>query len=231
MIQNMRDLGGLKTEDGRVVKPHMLVRSAQLLQAEETDLKHIATVIDLRTPAERKETPDLTYNCEYLPIPVFADITAGISHEEGSDDRWKMPDMAILYGRLMNECVSSFGNIVRAIMQHDFSKGAVLWHCSEGKDRCGMTTALVLEILGADRRTIMDDYLKTNLINIPKAVRIHDKLVATHGEEYARSVYQAYIADERYLKAAWDAMGNGYISERLGIDQQSIELFRNTVLE
>ena len=47
MIQNMRDLGGLKAEDGRVVKPHMLVRSAQLLQAEETDLKHIATVIDL----------------------------------------------------------------------------------------------------------------------------------------------------------------------------------------
>ena len=37
MIQNMRDLGGLKTEDGRVIKPHMLVRSAQLFQAEEAD--------------------------------------------------------------------------------------------------------------------------------------------------------------------------------------------------
>ena len=32
------------------------------------------------------------------------------------------------------------------IMNHDFSSGAILWHCTEGKDRCGLVTALVLEI-------------------------------------------------------------------------------------
>ena len=71
MIQNKRDLGGLKTKDGKVIRNGMLVRSAKLAEAEENDLKGIATIIDLRTEAEREEMPDLTCGREYLPVPVF----------------------------------------------------------------------------------------------------------------------------------------------------------------
>ena len=73
--------------------------------------------------------------------------------------------------------------------------------------------------------------MKTNQINLPKAISIRDRLIATHGKEYADSVYQAYIADERYLKAAWDAMGENYISEKLGIEEKTIQKFRTVVLE
>ena len=58
MIRNMRDLGGLRTADGRKIKPQMLIRSAHLAQAEEQDTENISEVIDLRTPAERQESPD-----------------------------------------------------------------------------------------------------------------------------------------------------------------------------
>ena len=51
MIQNRRDLGGLVTTDGRMIRPGMLVRSAHLFQAEAEDLAGITEVIDLRTPA------------------------------------------------------------------------------------------------------------------------------------------------------------------------------------
>ena len=94
-----------------------------------------------------------------------------------------------------------------------------------------ITTALILEILGVDCQTIMEDYLKTNLVNMPKAVRIHDRLMATHGKAFADSAYQAYIADERYLQAAWDAMGENYITEKLGIDEETINRFKAAVLE
>lgn len=139
--------------------------------------------------------------------------------------------MAYLYGRLVRECTDSFRQIILSIMQHDYTSGAMLWHCTEGKDRCGLTTALILEILGVDRKTIMEDYLKTNLVNMPKAIRIHDRLVRTQGKEMAEAAYQAYIADERYLQAAWDAMGEDYIGSKLGIKQEEIERFRATVLE
>ncbi|MBP5726770.1 MAG: tyrosine-protein phosphatase, partial [Clostridia bacterium] len=71
MIQNKRDLGGLKTKDGRRIKPGMFIRSAQLAEAEEQDLEGISTIIDLRTVAEREEKPDQACGREYLPIPIF----------------------------------------------------------------------------------------------------------------------------------------------------------------
>ena len=230
MIRNMRDLGGLRTADGRKIKPQMLIRSAHLAQAEEQDTKNISEVIDLRTPAERQESPDLTYGCVYTPLPVFEEINAGISHEEKARER-AIPNMEILYGMLIDRYPDAFRRILLRIMQHDYSKGAILWHCTEGKDRCGITTALVLEMLGVDRETIMEDYLKTNLVNIPKAAEIHDRLLETHGKEFADSVYRAFIADECYLKSAWKAMGDNFITEKLGIDREEIESFRKTILE
>ena len=229
MIQNMRDLGGIRTADGRQIRPGLLVRSAHLFQAEEDDLKGISSVIDLRTPGERQEAPDQTWGREYLPIAVFDDITAGISHEQEAANQ-AFPDMAVLYGRLMNECADSFRKVLLAVMGHDFSGGGILWHCTEGKDRCGMTTALVLEALGADRETILTDYLRTNEVNLPKAIAVRRRAAVTHGEAFAESLYQAYIADERYLRAAWSAMGDDYLTGRLAIPAETMECFRRTVL-
>ena len=230
MIQNKRDLGGISTMDGKRIRPDCLIRSAHLFQAEAADLENISAIIDLRTPGERNQEPDQTWQREYLPMPVFNDVEAGISHEQGLPDSG-IPDMAFLYGQLISKCTDSLRSIVLKIMQHDYSTGAVLWHCTEGKDRCGITTALILETLGVDRAAIMEDYLKTNRINLPKAVAIRERLAVTHGKEYADSVYQAYIADERYLKAAWDAMGEHYISDRLGIKEKTVQQFRTIVLE
>ena len=230
MIQNKRDLGGLKTADGKRIRPNCLIRSAHLYQAEEADLDGIATIIDLRTPGERGQAPDRVWQREYLPLPVFTDEQAGISHETEISAQL-LPEMAYLYRRLVAECADSLGKIVRAIMNHDFSKGAVLWHCTEGKDRCGLTAALILESLGVSRELIMEDYLKTNLVNLPKAIHARNRLLATQGEAMADAVYKAYIADESYLRAAWDAMGENYLSGKLGIERNMIERFKAEILK
>ncbi len=231
MIQNKRDLGGLKTRDGKTVRMGMLVRSANLAQAEEDDLDGIATIIDLRSNGERNEVPDRTCGREYLALPIFNEINEGISHEEEAEQRAVIPEMDVLYGMLMRRYTDSFRRVLMAVMQRDYSNGAVLWHCSEGKDRCGMTTALILEALGVDRKTILEDYLKTNLVNIPKAEKIREQLLATQGEEMANGAYRAYIADEKYIRAAWNEMGDDYIRDRLSIPEEVIAHFRETVLE
>ena len=179
---------------------------------------------------EREEMPDRVHSCRYLPMPVFDEFKPGVSHE-GEADRQRLPDMAVLYGILVRNYADSFRKILTAIMQHDFSEGAVLWHCTEGKDRCGITTALVLELLGVDRTVILEDYLKTNIVNRPKAAAIRAKVAEERGEEIAESVYRAYLADERYLRSAWEAMGDRFIPEKLGIGEEAIAAFRNTVLE
>ena len=39
----------------------------------------------------------------------------------------------------------------------------MLWHCSEGKDRVGVGTALLLCALGVPREVIRDDFMRSNL--------------------------------------------------------------------
>ena len=229
MILNMRDLGGLKTADGRTLRRGVLFRSANLSAAEPGELEGISAVIDLRTSRERQELPDRCCGMDYLPIPIFDVTTPGITHEKRALET-NPPDMTRLYVKLVSERADSLGRVLRAIMEHDFSTGAILWHCTEGKDRCGITTALLLETLGVSRSAIMEDYLKTNEVNLPKALRLKEKLSAERGEETGERIYKALIADESYLRAAWDAMEDGYIGSRLGIDEGMAERFGEKVL-
>ncbi len=229
MIPNLRDLGGIAAEGGRVIRSGMLLRSATLLDAVPEDLVGIATVIDLRTPKESKDPRDKVYRAEYRSIPVFDDALAGISHEEKAEIR-NAPGMADQYRLLVRLFKNNLRHILLTIMEHDYDKGAVLWHCSEGKDRTGIVAALLLEMLGASREDIMKDYLKTNIVNAPKAIRVRNEVAKTEGEEAAEKVYRMIIADEAYLNAAYDEMGSDYIRSGLGIDEAAILRFREKVL-
>ena len=88
-ISNARDMGGLKTKDGKTIRSHALIRSAKLSSANHRDeLKlrdeyHLKKIIDLRTATERLEKPDAYIDgAKYLHLPVFKSATAGITHEE-----------------------------------------------------------------------------------------------------------------------------------------------------
>ena len=39
--------------------------------------------------------------------------------------------------------------------------GAVVFHCTAGKDRTGVVSAILLKKLGFDNQTIIDDYMET----------------------------------------------------------------------
>ena len=229
MIENRRDLGGIKTTDGKTIKKGYFVRSANLSQAEKEELIGISKVIDLRTHREKEESPDKYYDVEYCDMPIFDEVTAGISHEKEAEKR-DFPEMQELYGIMVRENSDSFKKVLTTIMNHDFSSGAVLWHCAGGKDRCGLTSAFILEMLGVDRKIIMEDYLKTNETFLSKAEEIREKVKTECGEEFAEKVYRACIADENYLKEAWNAMGNNYF-EKIGISKEAIEEFRKKVLD
>ena len=237
-IHNIRDLGGTGMKDGSVIRRGCLIRSAHFGYAAQADVQllrdeyRLSKIIDLRTGGERSELPDHSFGIENLRLPVFTEFKAGISHET-QEKQSDLPRMEDLYRFIMTDasCVAGFRNILKAIFTHDYRKGSVLWHCSEGKDRCGMTTALVLTALGADRETILEDYLETNKVNIPKARAMYEQVLAEKGPAVAENIYQAYIADENYLYAAWEVMGDNYLRDMLGFSAAQIRKFRSQVLE
>lgn len=237
-VGNIRDLGGTGMKNGSVIRRSCLIRSAHLGYAVQADVQllrdehRLSTIIDLRTGGERSELPDHSFGVKTLRLPIFNEFKAGISHE-AQQKQLDIPLMEDLYRFIMTDpaCAAGFRNVLKAIFTHDYRKGSVLWHCSEGKDRCGITTALVLTALGADRETILEDYLETNRVNIPKARAMYEQVLAARGEEAAENVYQAYIAHENYLSAAWEAMGDNYLCDTLGFSEAQLRKFRSQVLE
>ncbi|MGN1442640.1 MAG: tyrosine-protein phosphatase [Acutalibacteraceae bacterium] len=249
-IFNARDLGGLRTKNGCVISSGLLIRSANLSDATEADRQllrekyRLAKIIDLRTDLERNEKPDVSVaDADYLPIPVFDISTVGISHEMRNNYEQILaviPKMGQLYGKMVSEpsCRENLGKAARCVMEHDFSKGSVLWHCTEGKDRCGLLSAVLLLALGAERSTITEDYLLTNRVNAPKAEKYSQMLLqAGKTETEAEIVSDIFLAKEEYLNAAFSAIdaqyGNtdAFLRDGLNISQKLIEKFRRSVLK
>ena len=235
-IANIRDFGGTITKDGRTIRRNKLIRSAHLGKATKEDIEFLEqehglrSVVDLRTKREVHEVPDQYYDLNYLYRPIIEAFEDGITHEK--QEVHKMPDLEETYRMIVKDEKYSrnLKTTVETIMDQ-VSQGAVLWHCSEGKDRCGMVSVMMHLLLGVDKQTIFEDYLFTNKVNIPKAEKIYQEYFDITGdEETARSIYKAFIADEKYLRAAFEEMGDHYIEDVLKIDPEKIERFRNELL-
>ena len=205
MIRNFRDLGGISTQCGREIPSGLLFRSANLSTATDEDLDRISTVIDLRTATGRERWPDrLPQHVAYHPIPIFDEATAGITREASLDF---VPDMVSLYRKMVVSCQSAIQSVLSIIFTHDYSTGGCLWHCTAGKDRCGVITAYVLAALGVSREEIIKDYMRSNDACIPEADSVRARLIeAGKPAPEANKVWDVFIAKENYINAALDAM-------------------------
>ena len=245
-IRNCRDIGLLVNKDGRTVRTGRMFRSAAPVSPSVKDLidlkdrYRLGKVIDLRTDGETGEHPDiLPPGTVYIHNPVFADMHAGVTHEEETRRNHSLPDMRILYRMMMTQkdCLANLSKAAQIIMTHDYETGSVLWHCTEGKDRCGLVSMIIEMALGMDRDTIREDYLMTNLVNSARAEAYYrETLVTTGREEMAAAVRDLFLAKEEYLDAALEAAGSygsdeAFLTEGLQIPEDVIADFRHSMLE
>ena len=205
MISNFRDLGGIKTKTGRVIPEGMLFRSANLHQALPQELDGISAVIDLRTETERGLLPDAVPDrIAYYMMPIFDEATASITRERSLSS---VPEMVPLYRKMVVSCQPAIQRVLSVIQNHDFSDGGILWHCTAGKDRCGVITAYVLSSLGVSTEDIMTDYMISNESCVSEAEAMVAKLAGKQlREEERQGIWDAFIAKEEYLQAAFEEM-------------------------
>jgi len=168
---NMRDLGGYAGKDGKRVLYHKLFRSGELSALTDSDLSHIDTkgilqVIDLRTAAERTDKKDKAISgTDRYELSLIND--AGAANGGGSQTdvigmilsgKTTAEDIMIPAYAIDDTKITQWTKIFDLLE----SGKTTLWHCTAGKDRAGMTTALVLSSLGVDRQTIIADFLLSN---------------------------------------------------------------------
>lgn len=244
---NIRDLGNTVNREGCRIRPGQLVRSRHLHTLTDSDILilkekyHLSGIIDLRTVTEMQDKPDREIPGTFMAqIPLIEEKTVGITHEATTDrtaGEWALPDMPQLYRRIVTDffSINQLSKVLKKIINCD--DGAVLWHCTEGKDRCGIVSALVLSLLDVSQETIFADYLITNKTAAKRAETVMQMVMKKTGsEERARAVRQVFLADEKYLQAAFDAIEeqNGsitaFISKSLQISQAEKTQFQEKCL-
>ncbi len=258
--QNIRDLGGYRTKDGMHVCLHKLIRSESLNGISEAD-KTILTgeynlrrILDFRTLAEVKEKPDpVMEGVEYIHHPILSEAQMGMTHGEkeegfgllaflvellrnGSGGPEKF--MSDLYAQLVTEehTVAQYRRFFDYLLEQE--EGAVLWHCSAGKDRAGTGAVLVLWALGVDEETIRQDYLLTNRYLKEELDQMIARLAVQvpepeilEGVRIMNSACESYL--NRLLDTAEEHYGSmdGFLERELGLCGERRELLRRKYLE
>ncbi len=160
---NIRDLGGYATAQGtqtawrrflRADSPHALTEDGQArLQAEG-----LATVIDLRTEAEITETPNpfaRRAGVAYAHRPLFAALAPGKLAETADG---ACPLLGF-YQSALDDRHEALHDIMTLIA--GAGEGAVMFHCTAGKDRTGLVAALLLGLAEVSPDDIVADYALT----------------------------------------------------------------------
>jgi protein-tyrosine phosphatase len=157
---NFRDLGGYATADGRRIGWRRLFRADGLHRLSEADHARlielgVVTVIDLRTVDEAEQRGRFAVDrvpVRYVDLPLIDVLPA--TEELPS---WREP--SFVAGRYAEMVSESGPTLARAfeVLGADDSLPAV-FHCSAGKDRTGVLSALILAFLGVPDQEIVDDY-------------------------------------------------------------------------
>ena len=150
--RNVRDVGGYPTLDGRRMRWRMLLRSDELTRLPARTVDALADlglrqVIDLRWPEELEIAPNdfrRRPGVRYTSIPLLA------------DDPTPHAGLAGMYRHVLDARAAQLAAVVRALFA-DGGLPAVIG-CAAGKDRTGVTIALLLDLCGVPRDVIVEDY-------------------------------------------------------------------------
>lgn len=243
-IRNLRELAGLPTRSGRIVRSGLLFRSADLHKAAQEDLLllqelGLKRVVDLRTQWEIDASPDrLLPDWELHHIPVIHEETLSRS-EHGQLRLLEMASAgmeSVLQQAYRDLLISETGRrgwkeFFRLLLESD---EPILWHCTQGKDRTGMAAALLLHALDVEEELIVQEYLQTNLYAVPVLKQRGGLLQIIVPASLSKGVQMAMTyAWPSYYEAARQAVQKqygswqGYLKEGLGLSEEDLTCLQN----
>lgn len=181
---NFRDLGGIPTTDGRVVKPGLLFRSGDLASLSDEDIRYLesinlAAIIDLRAQREVDHRPDKKIGTlvDYIHLGIFDAARDEVESLLNQNDADGLAEVLVHeYKRMVIMHHAEFRTFLHTLAVTPSLP--LVFHCAAGKDRTGLAAAFLLTALGVDMETIRKDYLLTNEHIVPYINKIIQKVHA-----------------------------------------------------
>lgn len=240
---NLRDFGGYATADGRRVKSGMLYRSGTMFLLTGEDEAHlaalgIATICDFRRSDERRQEPTRWHGegTEYWSRD-YHDSTGTLSAmiTEATISPARIREFMI---ELYRDIPTDHAPAYRAMFDR-LASGQVplLINCAAGKDRTGVGAALILNLLGVPRETIVADYLLTNQADFGRLLSRKGTTLARFAHLPAETIRPVLAAEPAYLDAMFAKLDrshggiDGYLADVIGVDADARERIRSHLLE
>jgi protein-tyrosine phosphatase len=243
---NFRDLGGYRAVDGRRVRWDRVYRSDSLESLTPADIEvleelGVRLVCDLRHDMERASAPSRMQGhpevrIEQLPIGGLAAETRGMSERmmRGEIPEVSVTMMADVYLTVLRVHADSFG----AVVTHAADPAALpmIVHCTAGKDRTGVASALILAALGVDNDTILADFeLTAEYYSAAKIAEAKPRLVAAgidfaKVEPYFGASPAVMAATLTGLRAEHGSIA-GYLTGPAGVPAAALDSLRAQLLE
>ncbi len=239
---NTRDIGGYPAGGNTRIREGMLYRSDDLSMLSDRDLdvlenKGLASVIDLREKSRKQKYPDMMpEGAQYYWFPVY-DHTKPL-HIPLLFRRSAISD-AFQQGYI--EYIEEWAERLKPVftLLADEQAYPVLIHCTSGKDRVGVVTALLMSVLGVPEPYIVSDFSLSNMhlseavdrfiehqeggmllrVGIPR-----DDFTEIMG---VRSQWMKYFLD--YLSRNYGTAEN-YLINEVGLSENTIEEIRELLL-
>lgn len=183
-VRNARDFNEIPVSNG-CIKPLSFIRSSRLDRLSSKKLNrflnkyNVKHIIDLRTDVEVSEGKSLVLpiDVNYYHIPILDHAFWGITHEKKMSKVMKKESknlnkdfdttkyMISMYENILynDYSISKLKEIFDIFINN--TDGAILFHCSAGKDRTGILSLLLLSIFGANENDILSDYIVSNKFN------------------------------------------------------------------
>ena len=250
---NARQLGGYQIGNQRI-KDNLLIRTAkisELLKEDSTllcDKYKVQCIYDFRGKDESLSAPDvIPGEARYLSLSLsFTGEESQVDTKFESEQQ--MIGMLLQYAEhpsVQAMCTGMYDIIFfeessQEVYRQFFAdlltiepeKGAVLWHCTQGKDRAGCASAMLLAALGADRSLIMKDFTLSKDYYAPMASQIKtetdaQKMVVNTLISANPVVFEATLdkVDQKYGSL------KNYLMECIGVTPEMMNILCDKYLE
>lgn len=212
-VRNFRDLGGYETGDGSRLRRRTVYRSSSLSAATPADVQRLlgldlALVLDLRSSAE----------IERSGISALHEHGVAHRHVPYRGNLVAPSRQSLDYLRSIEEALPAVHQVFAAIAEAGEGQ-AIAFNCEAGKDRTGVTAALLLRLLGVPDETIVEDYALTREY-VTLWRDLSDEQLAARSEQYGLQLTRAMLDA---VPGTMEALLRG-IDERFGSTEALLAL-------
>lgn len=248
---NFRDLGGYETTDGRFVRWGKIYRSGVLTYLTERDFAYLSplgirVVCDFRTDEENAEAPEKWLpgsDVRHVHLPIGTDASKTLAAQQSLAQKKSDAEisewMAKTYASFVINSAPEFARVFAEMKRNELP---LEYHCTAGKDRTGVFSALLLLALGVPEKTVEADYELTNRYLTDASLQPHgsgkamasaSRMMANLTPEQRKALM---AAKSEYLEGALRAIDEKYGSfdnyrrQALGVSDSDLEALRSRLL-